>query len=184
MRVCLISTLSDDCLFHIFSFLEPRDLGRVASVSKLWNSLSAEDELWRRLTLDFLGTSELDPVHAPKAGEWKKHFIFSCWSRSFDTERHHPLITIVPKKKMATVPSDCTDNNYKGCMVTPAIPMCGRSRFKFHCKFLDESSSDHVAIGVANSQFNTKKFCPEGWTDSNAGWYAVSLWVVFVRCVT
>lgn len=167
-RRITFADIPDDMIFHVFTFLEPVDLGRVPRVCKVWKALANEDELWKTHVMRAVG--EVEETLEPDVGMWKYYFISTVWKRNFDAERHHPDITINTAAKTASVLPGTKDSGYKGCMVTPAFPKFGKTRLDFKVKFLDvNDNTDHVSIGIGNVKFNTTKNCPEGWNDTNSG---------------
>jgi len=44
-----------ETILHIFSFLKPKDLARVAVVCKLWKEISESDDLWKPRVIEAIG---------------------------------------------------------------------------------------------------------------------------------
>jgi hypothetical protein len=164
--------LNDDAIEHVFSFLDPCSLARVAQVSKLFDRTSSQDLIWITKCSE-AGRLADDPE--PKSGSWKQHYVMNYHRRHFSRDRCHPDIQIINHGRTASVPSSSTNTNYKGVMVDRVFPKRGVGYVEVTVKFLDQGdSSDHISIGIGNASFNTKTNCGEGWIASNqgAGWYS------------
>lgn len=44
-----INVLPEETLLHVFSFLKPQELCAIAPVCKLWNRVSSDDSIWRKI---------------------------------------------------------------------------------------------------------------------------------------
>uniref|UniRef100_A0A8D0G624 F-box domain-containing protein n=1 Tax=Sphenodon punctatus TaxID=8508 RepID=A0A8D0G624_SPHPU len=67
-------SLTLDCLFHIFSYLEAPDLLSAARVNKVWSEAAETASLWRRMCLDrwaFCNIANLTPGEQT----WKKYYL-------------------------------------------------------------------------------------------------------------
>lgn len=167
-----INDLPDEVLEHIMGFLPTRNLGIVPRVCKLWRAAANDDLLWAQQLRKVMG-KPLSESDAPRPGTWKQYFILNFWNRGFDRERHHKAITVENHGKVACVPAGSENRSYKGILMTPEFPKSGSCYIELTVEFLDEKdNTDHISLGISSKNFNTSKDCPEGWTDSNSGWYA------------
>ena len=46
-----MNLVPDETLFKIFTFLNPKDLGRCAQVSRRWSLVSQDQKLWLKINL-------------------------------------------------------------------------------------------------------------------------------------
>ncbi|XP_032893086.1 F-box/WD repeat-containing protein 12 isoform X2 [Amblyraja radiata] len=66
--------LTQDCLIHIFTFLEAAELSRAARVSEAWNDAAESSWLWRKLCLVRWIFCSLSNVE-DGINSWKKYYI-------------------------------------------------------------------------------------------------------------
>jgi hypothetical protein len=77
----LVKTISNDCLAHIFSYLDLPDLGRVAPVCKRWNEVQKSESCWKEFCDTHVGA--LPPYRGSHKGRvqvyanWRKK-RFTC----------------------------------------------------------------------------------------------------------
>ncbi|HSW86858.1 MAG TPA: F-box/WD40 repeat-containing protein [Rhabdochlamydiaceae bacterium] len=115
-----ISILPTEMLAYPFSFLEPKELARIARVSKEWYNVQEIEELWKRHCLDHLDSTELCQA------TWKDQFkVIQNWmhakaeKKSFDpyvtpydeTEKSN-LLTVLEDDTALTVYFDSSLAKY------------------------------------------------------------------------
>jgi len=164
----LLSILPLDVTCEIFSLLSPESVLSARVLSKHFARVLIHDGVWRNIVKRVYGVSSKDP-----AVSWYMYYklLIDRWYL-WDTEAHHPGITIDSTGMIATCDPNCKNDTH--------LPLRGRQGVKEGRYYFEISlenrpdtkpsfSSLLCAIGVADKNMLTDRKVGAGYTKDNNG---------------